>query len=162
MSEFSVHHFLDIEAIVAREDEEDDPSELLDDEDEVLDGETETISRASANIEAQDLEDEALGQEADVVFQICCWWSCAREIHPPAITSAFALSSIPGYVFIEASDVTEARHAVNGLVTVRDKHRVHSANGRKRDGWPAPHLWTATELGPQQYGQRKVKVLGSN
>ncbi|KAH9046702.1 hypothetical protein EDB84DRAFT_1558155 [Lactarius hengduanensis] len=66
MSEFSVRHFLDIEAIVAREDEEeldegeDDPGELLDDEEEVLDDETETISRASANVEAQDLEDEAV------------------------------------------------------------------------------------------------------
>ncbi|KAH9009203.1 hypothetical protein EDB83DRAFT_2531320 [Lactarius deliciosus] len=271
MSEFSVHHFLDIEAIVAHEDEEeldegeDDPGELLDNEDEVLDGEMETISRASANVEAQDLEDEAvrivaraghntgssyktiddiplpfrvprstdpsiwsvrvkLGQEADVVFQICRRCLVPREIHPPAITSAFALSSIPGYVFIEASDVTEARHAVNGLVTVRDKQprfippteyvgilssqphssarievgqwvhciagqyrddvgyvyksnvsesnqwdvivafvpRISQSGGkRKRDGRPAPHLWTATELA-QQYGQRKVKVLGSN
>ncbi len=34
--------------------------ELLDDEEEVLDNEMEIISRASANVEAQDLEDEAV------------------------------------------------------------------------------------------------------
>ncbi|KAI9437480.1 hypothetical protein H4582DRAFT_2057849 [Lactarius indigo] len=271
MSGFSALHFLDIEAIVAREDEEeldegeDYPGELLDDEEEVLDDETEIISRASANVEAQDLEDEAvrivtraghntrssyttiddiplpfrvprstdpsiwsvrvkLGREADVICQICRRCLLPREIHPPAITSTFALPSIPGYVFIEAFDVREAHHAVDGLVTVCDKQprfippakyvgilssRPHSSarievgqwvrciagqyrddvgyvyksnvsesnqwdvivvfvpripqsgGKRKRDGRPAPHAWTAAEL-TQQYGQRKVKVLGPN
>ena len=62
-----------------------------------------------------------LGREADVVFQICRRCLEPSEIHPPAITSAFARSSIPGYVFIEAFYVGEVRHAVDGLVTVSDK-----------------------------------------
>jgi hypothetical protein len=160
-----------------------------------------------------------LGREADVVFQIGRRCLAPSEIHPPAITSAFAQSSIPGYVFIEAFDVREARRAVNGQVTVHDKppqfiapteyvgllsSRPHSSarieagqwvrciagryrddvgyvyesdqrvvtvvfvpripqsgGKRKRDGRPAPHVWTAAELA-QQYGRRKVKVLGRN
>src|SRR6266702_231607 len=62
-----------------------------------------------------------LGREADVIFQICCQCLMAHEIHPPAIMSAFTLSSVLGYVFIEAFNIREARHAVKGLVTVRDK-----------------------------------------
>jgi len=132
--------------------------------------------------------------------------------------SAFARSSLPAYVFIEAFDVREVHHAVNGLNAVFDRQlkfiapteyvgllsRSHSntqieagqwarciagryrdnvgyvyksdipnqwdvtvvfvprisqlGGKRKRDGRPAPHLWTATEL-TEQYGQRKVKVL---
>ncbi|KAH9047109.1 hypothetical protein EDB84DRAFT_1435148, partial [Lactarius hengduanensis] len=62
-----------------------------------------------------------LGRETDVVFQICRRCLAPSEIHPPAIASAFALSSIPGYVFIEAFDVREVRHVVKGLVIIRDK-----------------------------------------
>src|SRR6266702_4632994 len=165
-----------------------------------------------------------LGREADVVFQICRRCLVPREIHPPAITSAFTLSSVPGYVFIEVFNIREARHAVKGLVTVRDKQprvippteyigilssRPHSSawievgqwvrciagqyrddvgyvyqsnvsesnqwevivvfvpripqsgGKRKRDGRPAPQLWTAAELA-QQHGHRKVKVLRPN
>jgi transcription elongation factor SPT5 len=65
--------------------------------------------------------DGQLGQEADIVLQICRRCLEPRESQPPAITSAFARSSIPGYVFIEAYDVGEVRHAVDGFVTVRDK-----------------------------------------
>jgi hypothetical protein len=64
---------------------------------------------------------DQLGREADVVFQICRRCLEPSEIHPPAIMSAFARPSIPGYVFIEALHVGEVRHAVDGLVTVRDK-----------------------------------------
>ena len=64
---------------------------------------------------------DQLGREADVVFQICRRCLEPSEIHPPAIMSAFARPSIPGYVFIEALHVGEVRHAVEGLVTVRDK-----------------------------------------
>jgi hypothetical protein len=40
--------------------------------------------------------------------------------------------------------------------------RIPQSGGkRKRDGRPAPHVWTAAEL-IQQYGSGKVKVLGSN
>jgi hypothetical protein len=60
-----------------------------------------------------------LGREADLVFQIC--HRCVEAQHPPAITSAFALSSIPGYVFIEAFNPIEVCRAVDGLVTVRDR-----------------------------------------
>ncbi len=146
------------------------------------------------------------------------------EIHPPGITSAFTLSSVPGYVFIEAFNIREAQHAVKGLVTVRDKQpqvilpteyigilssQPHSSarievgqwvrciaeqycddvgyvyqsnvsksnqwevivvfmpqipqsgSKQKRDGRPAPQLWTAAELA-QQHGHRKVKVLRPN
>src|SRR6266702_6730595 len=62
-----------------------------------------------------------LGQEADVVFQICHRCLAPREIHTPAIMLAFTLSSVPGYVFIEVFNIREARHAVKGLVTVHDK-----------------------------------------
>jgi transcription elongation factor SPT5 len=55
------------------------------------------------------------------VFQICRRCLEPSEIHPPAITSAFARSSIPGYVFIEAFYVGEVCRAVNGLVTISDK-----------------------------------------
>ena len=55
------------------------------------------------------------------MLQICRRCLKPSEIHPPAITSAFARSSIPGYVFIEAYNVGEVRHAVDGFVTVRDK-----------------------------------------
>ncbi|KAH9016014.1 hypothetical protein EDB85DRAFT_2156270 [Lactarius pseudohatsudake] len=163
-----------------------------------------------------------LGRETDVVFQICRRCLAPSEIHPPAIASAFALSSIPGYVFIEAFDVREVRHVVKGLVIIRDKQpqfiapteyvgilshrhkrsagmevgqwvrciagryrddvgylyesdisiqgdvvvifvpRIPQSGGkRKRDGRPAPQVWTIAELA-QQYGQRKVKVLGPN
>lgn len=141
------------------------------------------------------------------------------EALPPAIASAFARSTIPGYVFVEAFDASEARHAVNGLVAVRDKQprfiapteyvgllsrssarvepgqwvrcmaglyrddvgyvyesdvanrwdavvvfvpRIPQPGGkRKRGGRPAQRLWTAAELA-QQYGRKKVKVLGPN
>ena len=40
--------------------------------------------------------------------------------------------------------------------------RIPQSGGkRKRDGRPAPRVWTAAELA-QQYGQRRVKVLGRN
>jgi hypothetical protein len=40
--------------------------------------------------------------------------------------------------------------------------RIPQSGGkRKRDGRPTPRLWTAAEL-TQQYGNRKVKVLGRN
>jgi hypothetical protein len=44
-----------------------------------------------------------LGQETDVVSQICHRCLIPGEIHLPAITSAFARLSILGRVFIEAS-----------------------------------------------------------
>ncbi|KAI9437392.1 hypothetical protein F5148DRAFT_1154378 [Russula earlei] len=65
-----------------------------------------------------------LGREADVVFQICRRCLVPNEIHPPAVTSAFALSSVPGHVFIEAFNITDVCRAVNGLVTVRDKQPI--------------------------------------
>jgi transcription elongation factor SPT5 len=65
--------------------------------------------------------DGQVGREADVVFQICRRCLEPSEIHPPAITTAFARSSIPGYVFIEAFDVGEVRRSVAGLITVVDK-----------------------------------------
>ena len=65
--------------------------------------------------------DGQLGQEADVVLQICRRCLKPSESHPPAITSAFARTSIPGLVFIEAYDVGEVRHAVDGFVAVRGK-----------------------------------------
>src|ERR1700741_1198312 len=62
-----------------------------------------------------------LGREPDLVFQI--WRRCLvpSEIRPPAITSAFARSSIPGLVFIEAFDIADVRRAVDGLVTVLER-----------------------------------------
>src|ERR1700761_5544763 len=65
--------------------------------------------------------DGQLGREDDLIFQICRRCLAPSEIHPPAITSAFARPSIPGYVFIEALDIEEAKHAVKGLVTVHDQ-----------------------------------------
>ena len=62
-----------------------------------------------------------LGQEANVVLQICRRCLQPNESQPPAITSAFARTSIPGYVFVEAFHVSEVHHAVNGFVAVRDK-----------------------------------------
>lgn len=62
-----------------------------------------------------------LGQEANIVLQICRRCLEPSESQPPAITSAFARSSIPGYVFIEAYNVGEVRHAVDGFVTVYNK-----------------------------------------
>ena len=62
-----------------------------------------------------------LGQEANVVLQICSRCLQPNGSHPPAITSAFARTSIPGYVFVEAYHVGEVIHAVDGLVAVRDK-----------------------------------------
>lgn len=160
-----------------------------------------------------------LGREADVALQICRRCLEPSEIHPPAITSAFARPSIPGYVFIEAPHVREVRHAVYGLIAVRDKQprliapaeyvallscpphssprieggqwvrclvgryrndvgyvyksdqsdaivvfvpRISQPRGkRQRDGRPPPRAWTAAEA-LQQYGQRRVKVLGPN
>lgn len=66
-------------------------------------------------------DDRQPGQEDDVVFQICRRCLEPSESQPPAITSAFARSSIPGYVFIEAYNVGEVRHAVDGFIAVRDK-----------------------------------------
>jgi transcription elongation factor SPT5 len=65
--------------------------------------------------------DGQLGHEADVVLQICrrCLNSSTNQLL--AITSAFTRSSIPGYVFIEAYNIGEVRHAVDGFVAVRDK-----------------------------------------
>ena len=57
----------------------------------------------------------------DVVLQICRRCLVPGDIHSPVISSAFAQSSIPGYVFIEAFDVAEVHHAVKGFVSVRDK-----------------------------------------
>ncbi|KAF8268029.1 hypothetical protein EI94DRAFT_1700548 [Lactarius quietus] len=197
-----LYNILDVEAIVGAKDKEE-----LDDEEEDL---------------CEFLNDELLGQEDNVIFQICRRCLKPSEIHPPAITLAFAQPSIPGYVFIKVFDVEAAVHAVKGFVTVRDKRprfiapteyvgilssRPHSSTRieigqwvwclagqyrdnvgyvyetdissqwsvlvafvpqipqlggkRKRDGWPAPHVWTAAEL-IQQYGNGKVKVLGSN
>lgn len=65
--------------------------------------------------------DGQLGRETDVVFQIYRRCLVPSEIHPPAITSAFARSSVPGRVFIEAFDVAGVRRAVDGLVAVLDK-----------------------------------------
>ena len=59
------------------------------------------------------------GREADIVFQICRRCLEPSESHPPAITSAFARNSIPGFVFIEAYHTSEVRHAVEGFVVVR-------------------------------------------
>jgi hypothetical protein len=40
--------------------------------------------------------------------------------------------------------------------------RIPQSGGKqKRDGQPTPHVWTAEEV-TQQYGNRKVKVLGPN
>ncbi|KAF8257514.1 hypothetical protein EI94DRAFT_1817602 [Lactarius quietus] len=121
-------NFLDVEAIVGAEDEEElddeeeDFCEFLNDDELVLDDETETALRTCcSSIEAQNLEDEQLGQENNVVFQICHRCLEPSEIHPPAITSAFAQPSILGYVFIEAFDIEAAVHAVKGFVTVHDK-----------------------------------------
>jgi transcription elongation factor SPT5 len=61
-----------------------------------------------------------LGKEADVVLQICRRCLEPSESQPPAITSAFARTSIPGYIFIEAYHVGEVRHAVDGFFAVRD------------------------------------------
>ncbi|KAH9013458.1 hypothetical protein EDB85DRAFT_2158192 [Lactarius pseudohatsudake] len=266
----AIHQFLDVEAIVAAEDEEEtDEGEILSglfDDEEMSNDEADVVSHAGLSdigTSIKDLQDEAtrivatarnntrssyttfediplpfrvprstdpsiwsvrvkLGQETDVVFQICRRCLAPSEIHPPAIASAFALSSIPGYVFIEAFDVREVRHVVKGLVIIRDKQpqfiapteyvgilshrhkrsagmevgqwvrciagryrndvgylyesdisiqgdvvvifvpRIPQSGGkRKRDGRPAPQVWTIAELA-QQYGQRKVKVLGPN
>ncbi|KAI9430618.1 hypothetical protein H4582DRAFT_2063633 [Lactarius indigo] len=171
MTEYSLqaHQFLDVEAIVAVEDEEEtDEGEILSglfDDEEMSNDEADVISRAGfsdIDTSAQDLQDEAtrlvaragnntrssyttfediplpfrvprstdpsiwsvrvkLGRETDVVFQISRRCLAPSEIHPPAIASVFALSSIPGHVFIEAFDVGEVRHAAKGLVTIRDK-----------------------------------------
>ncbi|KAI9431447.1 hypothetical protein F5148DRAFT_1155098 [Russula earlei] len=119
-----------------------------------------------------------------VRVKICCRCLIPNEIHPPAITLAFALSSVPGHVFIEAFNITDVCHVVNGLVTVHDKQlifipptecvRVLSSRPllcswiekgqwpggkRKRDGHPSPQAWTAREL-TQQYSENRVKVLG--
>ncbi|KAH9016003.1 hypothetical protein EDB85DRAFT_1898417 [Lactarius pseudohatsudake] len=270
MTEYTIHQFLDVEAIVAAEDEEEtDEGEILSglfDDEEMSNDEADVVSRAGLSdigTSIKDLQDEAtrivatarnntqssyttfediplpfrvprstnpsiwsvrvkLGRETDVVFQICRRCLAPSEIHPPAIASAFALSSIPGYVFIEAFDVREVRHVVKGLVIIRDKQpqfiapteyvgilshrhkrsagmevgqwvrciagryrddvgylyesdisiqgdvvvifvpRIPQSGGkRKRDGRPAPQVWTIAELA-QQYGQRKVKVLGPN
>ncbi len=65
--------------------------------------------------------DGQLGHEADVVLQICrrCLNSSTNQLL--TITSAFTRSSIPGYVFIEAYNIGEVRHAVDGFVVVHDK-----------------------------------------
>ncbi len=65
--------------------------------------------------------DGQLGHEADVVLQICrrCLNSSTNQLL--TITSAFTWSSIPGYVFIEAYNVGEVCHAVDGFVAVHDK-----------------------------------------
>lgn len=62
-----------------------------------------------------------LGREADVVFQICRRCLTPSEIRPPVITSAFARSSLPGHIFIEAFDAKEVRRAVDGLSAIRDR-----------------------------------------
>jgi hypothetical protein len=60
-----------------------------------------------------------------------------------------------GYVY--ESDIANREVATVVLVP-----RIpQSGSKRKRDGRPALHAWTAAELA-QQYGQRKVKVLGRN
>jgi hypothetical protein len=168
------------------------------------------------------IPDEQLGREDDVIFQIYRRCLEPSRVQPPAITSAFARPSIPGYVFIEAFDVKAACHAVKGFVTVRNQQpqfiapteytgilssrplsstrieigqwvrclagryrddvgyvyetnvssewnvivvfvpRIPQSGGkRKRDGRPTPRVWTAEEV-TQQYGNRKVKVLGPN
>ncbi|KAH9033428.1 hypothetical protein EDB85DRAFT_2145022 [Lactarius pseudohatsudake] len=86
------------------------------------------------------------------------------------LRQAFALSSILGYVFIEAFDVREVRHVVKGLVIIRDKQPQfiaptdtleYSPTGTIRSAGMevGQWVWTIAELA-QQYGQRKVKVLG--
>ncbi|KAF8263029.1 hypothetical protein EI94DRAFT_1879950 [Lactarius quietus] len=186
-----LYSFLDVEVIVGAEDEEElddkeeDFCEFLNNDELVLDDETETAFIWSVRVK--------LGQEDNVIFQICRQCLEPSEIHPPAITSAFARPSIPGYVFIEVFDVEAAVHAVKGFVTIGQWVRClagqyrddvgyvyktdissqwsvlvafvpqipQSGGKRKRDGRPAPHVWTAAEL-IQQYGNGKVKVLGSN
>jgi transcription elongation factor SPT5 len=161
--------------------------------------------------------DGQLGQEVDIVFQICRRCLKPSESQPPAITSAFARSSIPGYVFIEAYDVDKVRHAVHGFVAIRDEQphfiapteyvgllsrdsfsssrvevgqwvrclvgryrndmgyvfetdewnavvlfvpRIPEPRGkRQRGGRSPPRAWTTAEV-VQQYGHRKVKILG--
>ncbi|KAH9955201.1 hypothetical protein BC827DRAFT_1271937 [Russula dissimulans] len=130
MSDFSICDFLDIEAIIAEEEEEDYEEEedtvgyVVDDDEPTLDNKTDYVLPPSLlGPEVQDLEDEArritaraapddpsiwsigvkLGQETDVVSQICHRCLIPGEIHLPAITSAFARLSILGRVFIEAS-----------------------------------------------------------
>ncbi|KAI9456798.1 hypothetical protein F5148DRAFT_1287866 [Russula earlei] len=248
MSKFSAREFLDLEAILSLEDEEEEyesegevddfgnsphsffavvatyPIGYLMDEPVSDDDMDNAPPPRLPSVEVQDLEDETrritgldrqtrfaytttddmtlplrvpqeddpcmwsvrvkLGREADVVFQICRRCLVPNEIHPPAITSAFALSSVPGHVFIEAFNITDVRRAVNGLVTVRDKQPIFipptecvgvlssrplscsriekgqwPGGKRKRDGHPSPRAWTAGEL-TQQYGENRVKVLG--
>ena len=65
------------------------------------------------------------GREAGVVCQIFRRCHEPSESQPPAIMSAFARSSIPGYVFIEAYNVGKVRHAVDGFVTVRRDMQPH-------------------------------------
>lgn len=67
-------------------------------------------------------DDGQPGKEVDVVLQICRRCLEPSENQPPAITSAFTRTSIPGYVFIEAYHVSEVHHAVDGFVSVRDKN----------------------------------------
>jgi len=68
-----------------------------------------------------------LGKEADVVFQIYHQWVISSEVQPPLITSAFAWSSIPGHVFIEAFNITNVRLAVDRLATVHNKQATFIA-----------------------------------
>ena len=65
------------------------------------------------------------GREAGVVCQIFRRCHEPSKSQPPAIMSAFARSSISGYVFIEAYNVGEVRHAVDGFVTVRRDMQPH-------------------------------------
>ncbi|KAH9033066.1 hypothetical protein EDB85DRAFT_2145105 [Lactarius pseudohatsudake] len=56
----------------------------------------------------------------------------------------------------------ESDISIQGDVVVIFVPRIPQSGGkRKRDGRPAPQVWTIAELA-QQYGQRKVKVLGPN
>ncbi|KAI9510621.1 hypothetical protein F5148DRAFT_1147409 [Russula earlei] len=75
------------------------------------------------SVEVQDLEDETrritVPWEDDPHM-----WSVWVKIHPPAVTLAFTLSSMPGHVFIEAFNITDVCCVVNGLVTVHDKQLI--------------------------------------
>ncbi|KAF8265394.1 hypothetical protein EI94DRAFT_1702525 [Lactarius quietus] len=184
-----LYNFLDVEAIVRAEDEEE-----LDDEEEdfceLLNDDELNLKDEQVRVVARARPTRSSYTKIPLPLQVLCStepsiWSVRvkpSKIHPPAITSAFARPSIPGYVFIEAFDIEAAVHAVKGFVTEYSLHdpicplrsRLDNWCGvwqdnivmmlggkRKRDGQPAPHVWTAAEL-IQQYGNGKVKVLGSN
>jgi len=86
------------------------------------------------------------GREADVVLQICRRCLQPSKSQPPAITSAFARSSILGYVFIEAFDIREVCRAVDGLCVVRDK-QPHFIAPTEYIGLLSRHTLSRVEVG---------------